>query len=487
MHRFRGLAASVKTLLLVVLVVLPVRAGSTAWSRYQTVREACLASGQDLLQQLQQPEVRAELQRRLRLLDGPPRIYPAFPLVPEPCDEGDSESSVVRDWGSRWAERFLQVADFAFKGGETSVCFESVVQALVVDPGNDVTRRALGFSCRNGLWLTPFQAYRRRLGLRWDPKWGWVNDEFVRRLQEGFRPVRNRWVRREESNRLLRAWSNARTLETDHYRVRSTASLEDTVVLATHLEQLYWVFSRLFADYLPPGDQLRLVFGRSRLAPLRRAGSSKRQVKFVVYCYRDAEQFRAAVSRFPVPGKDTATGLYVPRYKRVYCYVDESLEGGWIAASLHEATHQLVLEANSRARLAGTVGNYWVAEGVAAYMESLRLADGEIHLGSWDTPRLARARDRLVHERRFVPLRKFVAMSSDDFARGDAPFLYGQAALLTHFFLHGEDGKYRRPFLQYVREVFLGRATPDSLAEFTDTPYEQIEREFVVHVARQRW
>lgn len=445
----------------------------------------CTLSGQELAGQVETEAARLTILRRVELLNGPPRFYPAFPLSPTPC-KADAEEQLLEQWSRAWSERFLEFARSAYAEGQVSLAYEAAVQALVVDPNNTEARLLFGFSCRDGYWLTPYQAYRYSQGLKWDPQWGWVNEAVLARIAQGMTPVRDRWLPGTEAARLLRYWGNAYTLETDHYRIRTTADLADAVELAKHLEQLHWVVSRLLAEYFHPRDLMRLHFSRSRNADFKPPGRPDTR-KFVVYLYRDASQFREATSRFPVPGVETATGIYVPRHKRIYCYVASDIEGGWVAATIHEATHQLLLEASSAATAAGLKANYWVAEGIPAYLESLRLDGDRVYVGEWTSPRLSVARDRLVAERRYVPLERFVHLTPEQFLNGESSFLYGQAALLVHFLLHGENGRYRQPFLRFLRDVFSGTQGQRPLVDYLGISYAELERRWVVHVARQDW
>ncbi len=461
-------------------------ASEALWQRYRQIVTDFAAVGRALAEQAADRERRVAMERVVELVQGPPRLFPRRAVEPEPCPalEGDSAWHRLR---RQTAERLYRVAAEAYRVGDLHLCYEALCQVLVVDPDHEPTRRLLGYRCRNGKWHTGFTQYKARLGLRWHPRWGWVTEPMVARLEQGFRLVRGRWVDRARAQVLLSSRANAYTVETEHYRIQSTAPLEETVRLAVHLEQVHAVFFRLFADYLPPDDQLRAVFGRSLSRELRRRAGRVKRRPLLVSCYRSRDQFQRAIARFPVPGKNVATGLYVPSQRRIYCYADDSIEGGWIPATLHEATHQLFVESRSQVSLAGTRGNYWVIEGLASYMESLELLPDRVRLGRWETLRLKLARERLVLHHRYVKLAKLVALDEAAFSRGDTALLYGQAALVTHFFLHGAGGKYRNAFVEYVARVFSGQATEQTLAELTGRSYEELDREIVVHAARRQW
>ena len=470
--------------LLVLGLAVAAPAGEALWPRYERIVQDFSRAAERLAAERGEEE---EIRRVVRLVNGPPRWFPLRALGPETCREMDPNDA----WHAlrrRTAESLYELAGRAYEAEALHLCYEALCQSLVIDPDYEPARRIFGYRCFNGQWLTPFLRRQQRLGLKWHPRWGWVTDAMVPRLERGERLLRGRWVDLQRARRLLSNWTNAQRLETEHYRILSTAPVEVTVELARHLEQLHAVFFRLFSEYLPPDDRLYAVFGRAVSRRLRRLGGRRRRPpRHVVHCYRDRSQFLKAIARFPVAGKSVATGLYVPRQRRVYCYADPGIEGGWIPATLHEATHQLFVEANSQVSFGPGQPNYWVVEGVAAYMESLRLKSDHVELGDWNTPRLKLARQRLVLEKRYVKLAKLVSLDAKRFGTGDTALLYGQAALVTHFFLHGADGTYRDAFVRYIARVFAGEADEGTLAELTGLSYEELDRAIVVHAARRVW
>ena len=70
----------------------------------------------------------------------------------------------------------------------------------------------------------------------------------------------------------------------------------------------------------------------------------------------------------------------------------------------HEATHQLFHESRLVAPAVGYKTNFWIVEGIAMYMESLRREDGYDVLGGFDDERMNAARYRLLHDHFYIPL-----------------------------------------------------------------------------------
>jgi hypothetical protein len=462
------------------------RGDEASWDQYQQLVERIAAEVAQL--PVSDAKLRTEVARLRELLLGPPRIFPEKALSPSPCpavpEKTTPEERRFWDFRRQKAAQLFALAQAAYQANDLPLCYEALSQVVLLDPDHARARASLGYACRFQHWVTPYQANRLSSGFIWHPLWGWVAEASLPRYEQGLRPVHDRWLPAGQAERLRSQWNQAWVIETDHYQVRTNAGLEEGVRLATELEQCYGVFSRLFAGYGLSEEQLRAAFGGQ---PSRARLFRPPRGQFIVHLYRNREEFQKRIARFRALDQATATGLYVPSDRIVYCYRDEELEGGWLASVLHEATHQLFVEATARFQFGPRDGNYWVVEGVAAYMESLHRRNGWLLVGSWDTPRLKLAREQLVQHHRYIPLNKLVELTAQDFARRDSSFLYGQSALVVHFLLHCEKGKYRRVLLSFLEEVLSGRASPDTLSKMLGMSYEDIDRHIVVHVGKKVW
>ncbi len=90
--------------------------------------------------------------------------------------------------------------------------------------------------------------------------------------------------------------------------------------------------------------------------------------------------------------------------RRAYFFADKQNDDRTL---YHEATHQLFYESRPVAAEVGWKANFWIVEGIAMYMESLRQEDGFYVLGGFDDQRLNAARYRLLHDKFYVPLDEF--------------------------------------------------------------------------------
>jgi hypothetical protein len=145
----------------------------------------------------------------------------------------------------------------------------------------------------------------------------------------------------------------------------------------------------------------------------------------------------------------------------------------------HEATHQLFHESRPVAAQVAQKANAWIVEGIAMYMESLHDEDGFHVLGGFDDLRMKAARYRLLNDKFYVPLDEFTGYGFPKL-QGDARMatLYSQAAGLTHFLIHYDNGRYRDALVAYLEAIYNGRDDARTLSQRTGTGYAELDRQY---------
>lgn len=219
----------------------------------------------------------------------------------------------------------------------------------------------------------------------------------------------------------------ARTLDTAHYRITTTADDAQTRQVADAVEALYPAYLD-FARRLP-GVRPRAATDRLRLT-----------------LYANRAQFQA--NNFATPWAEAY-------YRRPVCYAyvakDAPNPYHWM---LHEATHQL------NAEVAGLSLAKWANEGLASYFGASRLREGALHPGEIDPDTypvwalgaadLSGSLDRDVREGRIIPLRTLVSgIDAPPMARNVNRY-YIEYWSLVHFLLHGEGGRHAAGFRRAV-------------------------------------
>lgn len=186
------------------------------------------------------------------------------------------------------------------------------------------------------------------------------------------------------------------------------------------------------------------------------------------------------------PRIEITLGFYDVSSETSYFFAGpESVE----STQLHEVTHQLFQESKTASAKLTPQANFWIMEGIAMYMESLRHGESVARLGGLDARRLQFARYRALQEQFYIPLVELVSMGQAELQRDPRiRRIYSQAAGLVHFLMDGQAGKHRQALLQYLRLVYEGRDRIESLATLTGVALPQLDddyREFL-HVTDQR-
>ena len=230
-------------------------------------------------------------------------------------------------------------------------------------------------------------------------------------------------------------------MESEHYVIRTNDSIETGVALEVKLELLYRIWQQIFVGYYASeADVIAWFDGRSK------ALSGNVPQHQVVY-FRDREEFKRSL-RAAVPDIDIPTGMYLDQTRTAYFFAGKDSDD---RNMYHEATHQLFHESRPVAPDVGRRANFWIVEGIAMYMESLRQEDGYYVLGGFDDERLHAARYRLLHDNFYVPLQEFVGYGMEKIQKDPRiGMLYSQAAGLTHFLIHYDNGRYREALVAYL-------------------------------------
>jgi len=398
-----------------------------------------------------------------------------------PALPADAPADVV-EWDHRLARlqrdqanALYELAQRAIRGRRASLALDLVLAALHENPDHEACRRVLGYQSYRGGWHTVWQVRKLRNGEVWHDRFGWLPKSHVSRYENGERYDRGRWITAEEDARLRDdlhrdGWD----VESEHYVVRTNHSLEAGVTLVAQLEKLYRVWKELFIRYYATQEQVAALFsGRGPSSPIRLNRHS-------VYYYRNRDEYHRAL-RSSFPGIEISVGIYVENAAgrgrgRAYFFAGEDAD---LRTLFHEATHQLFAESRPVSSTVGRRHNFWIVEGIALYMESLRDEDGYHVLGGFDDVRMEAARFRLIHDGFYVPFHEFTTYGMQRVQTDPRiATLYSQAAGMTHFLIHYDDGRYRDALVAYLAAVYSGRDAPDTLARLTRTPYSELDRQY---------
>ena len=411
---------------------------------------------------------------------GPSDPYKLYlPVLPEKAGRArlppDAPPEVV-EWDGRLARlrreqahaRF-DLARRAVRGHRVGLAYELAMAAIYANPDHEALRRLLGFQQYHGQWHTSYEVGKLRNGQVWHEKFGWLPKSHVGRYEQGRRYYRGRWISAAEDAKLHQDIQSGWDVETERYTIRSNHSLEAAVQLGAKLEHLQRIWRQIFVRYYASEAQVIAMFdGRTRA---RRTQTPKYKVVY----FRDREDYNRSLRR-AMPNIGISIGVYWAPNQTAYFFAGEGYEDRTL---YHEATHQLFHQSRRVVPDVGQDDNFWIAEGIALYMESLRQEDGYYVLGGFEDERMHAARYRLLKDNFYVPLEELTTYGMEKLQKHPKiATLYSQAAGLANFLAHYQGGLYRDALVAYLSDVYSGRDTPDTLSQLTGASYHQLDKQY---------
>ncbi len=253
---------------------------------------------------------------------------------------------------------------------------------------------------------------------------------------------------------IYRYWSPDIVKETEHYKIYSTASAEQTEEIAEVAEILYTGYQQLIEQL---GHQ------------------TKPHPKLKVKLFKDREEFKRCNRR-------RVRSWAEAFYKKPYCYQYYSAEEPnpyhWM---VHEATHQLNTEA------AGLKLAQWLDEGIASYVSTSRIVDGSIKFGEIDpntyptwwfaSMSITGNLDMDKKIDSLVPLRAVITGKGGPGLNKWVNLYYLHWWSFMHFLFHYEAGKYVTGLSELIKEG-------GSLSAFEKHigPVDEIEQQWYEYV-----
>ena len=419
----------------------------------------------------------AKKTRRVISPTDPYKVYvPALPDEIGPPNLPDDAPAKVVDWDAKlwklrcdYALTCYEMARRAVRTGRAGLAFALALDAIQANPNYEPARRLFGYQKYRDQWRTLYEAKKLRAGFVWNEKFGWLPKGYEHRYEQGERYSDGRWISADDDAKRHSDIRSGWKIETEHYAIRTNHSIEAGVALGAKLERLNRLWQRLFIRYFASeADVVALFDGRFKRAmasPLRHN---------VVY-FRDRDDYNRALSP-RMPNIKQTIGFYRDNPGCAYFFAGKDSDD---RTMYHEATHQLFYESRLVAPGVGYRANFWIVEGIAMYMESLRREDGYDVLGGFDDERLNAARVRLLRDHFYVPLSEFVDFGMEKLQKDPrVQTLYSQAAGLTHFLIYYDGARYRDALVTYLSTVYSGRDGHDTLAKLTGANYGDLDKQY---------
>ena len=246
-------------------------------------------------------------------------------------------------------------------------------------------------------------------------------------------------------------WRPSITLESEHYKAFSSASVEQTRQALNRLETLYQIYTAFWDIKSVSTDN-----------------------KLLLKIYSSRKEFKRA---------NPLSGWAEAFYRKPYChqYIEAGKENKPYHWMVHEATHQLNNEV-SHFRLP-----QWAEEGIASYFSTSRMDDGKISLGVvdrdtypvWWLSSLGLSGD-LSHdkaEKKIISIKSIINDEKPLKMSEHVNLYYIHWFSLVHFLSEAERGRYRRTFIECVK-------APSGLDDFEKNigSYQLIEQQWYHHL-----
>ena len=402
-----------------------------------------------------------------------------------------------------YAVELTAIARALVRKGASTQAMTLVFAAVRENPDDVRLRRILGQHAYQGAWRTAWEVTQMKAGMVDHPQFGWIGKRDVERYESGKRPLNGKWVSESDDAAAHATMDNGRFIESEHFRLRTSVSLEEGVVLLRRLEMFYAVWSQLFVGYSATPAEIAVMFGEK----VGGSATSRSAAKLQVALFADREDYIRTL-RPMAPMIEKSLGFYHAQTRHAYFF-----RGGDEECTIyHEATHQLFRE-RQRTSGNGPVYNFWMVEAIACYFETLRedapspgsgytsasgdgmetengtglgVAGGRFRrLGGVDAPRMLAARLRLLEHHFYVPLRQLAMLDSEQFQQHpNAVQIYTQSAGLAQFFMHAQGGMYRDAFVDTLYDIYAGKGRADSLARAAGRSLEELDEEYRAYIDR---
>ncbi|MEW4455453.1 hypothetical protein AB1L30_22480 [Bremerella sp. JC817] len=371
-------------------------------------------------------------------------------LVPEsdPLEPKSSAPQLEQFWYSKFRSLRNAYADALFEHARKLVdaeqgaaSYQTLHEVLRNNPDHAEARRILGYANVNGAWRRPGVVTRAKQPRYEHPKLGW--------------PARSYWQ-----------------IDTPHFEILTNHSEAEGLKLGERLEVVYSAWEQMFFSFWSNPRQLASYFNGSTPSPVRK--------KFQVVLFKSRGEYVSYLE--PVqPRIGITLGIYQFDDEKVYLFHsdDETAHATWH----HEVSHQLFQEYRSASKDVGLNFNAWAVEGVAMYLESLRIFDGYMTLGGLDASRLQYARNRYFVGNFHMPLAEIVELGREKLQkREDISAIYSHSAGLTQYLLDGDERSLREPFIRTLYKMYQGNDIPLTLMQETGQEYPRIDAGYLSYL-----
>ncbi len=224
------------------------------------------------------------------------------------------------------------------------------------------------------------------------------------------------------------------------YTIRTNLSAAEVREFAAHMDAVFAEYQRRFAGF-----------------------SRRHRDAITMYLLRTQEEYQAFMTKAGLDATNTGGMFFVqPRISGLATWTSQRSRKQTFEVLQHEGFHQFAFA------YIGPDLPVWVNEGLAQYFEDGFLVDGRMVLGMVNNYRLMHVRTALkgggVGGNGVFGFGEVIEMSGErwnNILNTDAKraaLLYDQAWAITYFLIHGDDGRYKPAFEQFL--ILLSKGQP---------------------------
>ncbi|TET36068.1 MAG: hypothetical protein E3J72_09510 [Planctomycetota bacterium] len=372
------------------------------------------------------------------------------------------------------ASDFYKLAGEAFKRREIGRAYQAIRNVLKYDANHGKTRKALGCRQYKKAWLQQYDIIQLKRKLIWTDKWGWVGKKTKSQLEKGKYPLKGKLLSREAYlNALKSSWSNAITVETEHFTIESNAGLEDVVKAGQLAERHYKNYFALFSE---------LLIDKSKGISTGFIPPSKK--KFPIKYYVDQESFRKLAQKY-FSQQIANEGGFFSYTEQLSCIWKDESHNNWYWNIIHECTHQIIDFHKKYNENNLKTSNAWACEALPSFMEDIIVRDDGSYSVLKDPRRMSSAKN-MRRDKTLIPFPVLVKMNNKELlarcgrevAQYGYNITYGQLSAIIHFFMSYNEGEYRQRFMGFLKKAYYETVTPDSLEKHIGVKLEILDEQF---------
>jgi len=260
-------------------------------------------------------------------------------------------------------------------------------------------------------------------------------------------------------------------------------ALEASAEMTQYKSRRYIVHTDLPKDQAKPiRDHMDKVFDEYRRRLSRAGFTMRRGANMNLYLFKDQKGYIDGLAKFDVNGTGSG-GMFFVNAKGggLAVWLGHRAPADFYSTLQHEGFHQFAF---------ATIGRMptWANEGLAEYFGDALLVKGRFELGRVHPHRLAQLKSAIKQNKQFG-FGELLNMSSEEWIgrlnKKDerVGLMYTQSWSIVHFLVHGNNGRYERRFMAYLRELARGRGSEQAFAiAFGSADYEPFEKAWRAYI-----